>query len=118
MTSKPPRSPQEKKALSYANDRRSVYGNNDKAARKAIPARKAAENRKSRRKAGHALAVVDRLDEDQAAMIESGLRHDIERVGGWTKGADAPLSEFLQVQADRRSGRGLTPTRESEPGDD
>ena len=37
MTSKPPKSPQEK-ALSYANDCRNIYGESDKASRKAIPA--------------------------------------------------------------------------------
>lgn len=42
--------PQEKKALSYARDCRNAYGNNDKAARKAIPLRKAASIRKERRK--------------------------------------------------------------------
>lgn len=44
-------------------------------------------------------------------MVESSLRHDVERVGGWTKGADVPLSEFLDVQAKRRSARSLPPTR-------
>ena len=82
MSAKPPKTPQEKKVLSYEHDRRNSYGQNDKASRKAIPARKASENRKSRRKAGQSLAVVERLDEAQAAVVESSLRHDIERVGG------------------------------------
>lgn len=111
MTSKPPKSPQEKKALSYAHDRRNAYGNNDKAARKAIPARKATENRHSRRKAAQALGDLEALDEAGLDLVESSLKHDVERVGGWTKGADVPLSEFLDVQAKRRSARGLPPTR-------
>jgi hypothetical protein len=43
------RSPQEKKILSYLKDGRNKYGENDKAARKAIPARKAWVNRTYRR---------------------------------------------------------------------
>lgn len=45
MKGRPPtaRGPQEKKALSYARDRRNGYGENDKSSRKAIPARKAGE---------------------------------------------------------------------------
>ncbi|MDH4746542.1 hypothetical protein OMP43_21165 [Sphingomonas sp. CBMAI 2297] len=101
------KSPQRKKALSYAKDRRNAYGQNDKAARKAIPARKAGENRRARRKAGHALAVIERLDAPVADMVESALRHDIERVGGWTKAADMPLGDYVasrKAWAERRIG--------------
>jgi hypothetical protein len=111
MNEKPPRSPQEKKALSYAHDRRNNFGENDKAARKAIPARKAGENRKVRRKTGQALTVIDRLPDDMADVLESSVRHDVERVGGWKKGADILLSEFIDLQARRRSWRGLGPNR-------
>jgi hypothetical protein len=115
MTRKTPKSPQEKKALSYANDCRNTYGESDKASRKAIPARKAEENRKSRRKAVQTLGDIEALDEAGLDLAESSLKHDVERVGGWTKGADAPLSEFLEVQAKRRSWRGLPPTRGRPP---
>ncbi len=101
------KSPQQKKALSYAKDRRNTFGESDKASRKAIPARKAGENRKARRKAGHALAVIDRLDEGVADIVESSLVHDIERVGGWTKSADTPLGDYVATQkawAERRIG--------------
>ncbi len=102
-----PKSPQRKKALSYARDRRNAYGGNDKAARKAIPARKAGENRRARRKAGHALAGIARLDAPVADMVESALRHDLERVGGWTKAADMPLGDHVanrKARAERRNG--------------
>jgi len=46
--SREPKSPQEKKTLSLQKDRRNSYGNNDKAARTAIPLRKALENRGNR----------------------------------------------------------------------
>lgn len=101
------KSPQQKKALSYAKDRRNDYGANDKASRKAIPARKAGENRKVRRKAAHALAGIERLDESAAERVERALAHDIERVDGWTKSADVPLGEYVAKQvrrAERRIG--------------
>ena len=115
MSLKPPKTPQEKKSLSYARDRRNVYGENDKSSRKAIPARKAAESRKSRRKANHALGVVERLDEEAAATVESSLRHDTERVGGWIKEPDAPLSEYMDLQSRRRAWRDLSPNRKPSP---
>jgi hypothetical protein len=118
MDEKPPKTPQEKKALSYAYDGRNDYGENEKASRKAIPARKAGENRKARRKANHALQVIEQADEAAAALIESSLKHDVERVGGWTKSPDRPLGEFIELQARRRSWRDVPPTRRVEPDED
>ena len=57
MPRKRQRSPGEKKALSYAKDRRNCYRANDKASRKAIPLRKAKSHRADRRKAAGALAA-------------------------------------------------------------
>ena len=98
-------SPADKKALSYAKDRRNSFGENDKAARKAIPARKAGENRKNRRKAAQALDGYEALDEGSADLIESSLTHDIERVGGWKKSPDQPLGDHISQQNDRRDFR-------------
>lgn len=106
-----PKTPQDKKALSYAKDRRNVYGENDKASRKAIPARKAGESRKVRRKARQSLEVMNHAEESAADVVESSLRHDLERVGGWKKDPDAPLSEYIEMKARRRSWRGLPPNR-------
>ncbi len=102
---KPLRDPTRKKALSYARDRRNTYGQNDKATRKAIPARKAGESRKSRRKAGHALNVIERADEASAALSESSLAHDIDRVGGWKKAPDTPLGEVVHRKVRARIER-------------
>ncbi|WP_194828528.1 hypothetical protein [Nocardia sp. XZ_19_231] len=44
------RSPQEKKSLSYAKDRRNGYGENDKSSRKNIPRNKRIRNRVDRRR--------------------------------------------------------------------
>jgi hypothetical protein len=118
MDERPPKSPQEKKALSYAKDRRNAYGENDKASRKAIPARKAGESRKVRRKARQSLDVMDQSDEAKAEVVESSLRHNLERVGGWKKSPDAPLADYIEHQARRRSWRGLSPNRKSPKADD
>jgi hypothetical protein len=98
------KSPQEKKALSYAKDRRNGYGENDKSSRKAIPRRKAAENRGSRRKVTRSLSEMQRLDEAGAALVESSARNGMERVGGFKKKADIPLSEHLQRKLRRSIG--------------
>ncbi|MEH6685282.1 MAG: hypothetical protein V7664_12370 [Qipengyuania sp.] len=97
--------PADKKALSYTKDRRNSFGENDKAARKAIPARKACENRKNRRKAVQALDTYETLDEASADLVESSLTKDVERVGGWKKSPDQPLADHIARQNDSRDFR-------------
>lgn len=105
MTKKKFRSPQERKALSYAKDRRNTYGENDKASRKAIPLRKAQESRKDRHKVAQGLAILPRLDEEAADLIESSARHDVHRVGGWKKAADDALGKVLTWALEARENR-------------
>ena len=112
MGGKKQRSPQEKKALSYAKDRRNAYGENDKASRKLIPLRKEQESRQNRRKLGQELSTLPRQDDDSAALIESSARHDIHRVGGWRKGPDRTLAVAIAsgLEArERRNGRKARP---------
>ncbi|WP_138918496.1 hypothetical protein [Nitrospirillum viridazoti] len=97
-----PLTPQEKKALSYAKDRRNDYRENDKASRKAIPLRKAREHRSDRRQVSQALAIALSLDEAQAELIESSARQDLNRVGGWRKTPDISLGDLISRQANRR----------------
>ena len=111
MTERPPKTPQQKKALSYRKDCRNIYGNNDKAARKAIPTRKAVAHRKIRRKANQSLERAEAGDEAAADLIESSIRHDIAKIGGWTKGADMPLGEYIDYKAMRLSQRGIPSKR-------
>lgn len=111
MRRSPPKSPQEKKALSYAKDRRNAYGENDKASRKAIPLRKAGENRQDRRKIKNDLAALPQLDEAAVALVESSARHEINRAGGWKKAPDMPLAEFLERQRRLRSWRSKSARR-------
>ncbi len=100
-----PQSPQEKKAHSYAKDRRNSYGANDKAARTAIPARKAGENRRNRRKVKQGVLGIPGLAEGEAVVAESSVRQDVFRVGGWTKTPDVPLATFVEEQQRRRIAR-------------
>lgn len=114
MNTKPPRSPQEKKALSLRKDRRNIYGQNDKASRKAIPLRKAQESRRNRHKNNQAIAQLNQDDETRAALVESSARQDVHRTGGWTKGADAPLAEVIERQNEKREVRKGRKARERE----
>jgi hypothetical protein len=108
MSRKKPRSPQDKKGLSYAKDRRNTYGENDKASRKLIPLRKAMENRQDRRKVAQEVAMLPKLEEAAADVLESSVRHDVHRVGGWRKGADEPLGKIVanaMAARETRAGR-------------
>jgi len=108
MSRKRDRSPQEKKALSYANDRRNAYGQNNKAARKLIPLRKAQESRQDRRKVTQGLSVVTRVAGEVADLIESSAFHDVHRIGGWKKSSDASLGEVVAsalAAREKRIGR-------------
>lgn len=103
--SKENRGPQEKKALSYAKDRRNAYGENDKAARKLIPLRKAQESRQVRRKVTQELTMLPALDEEAADLIESSVRQDVHRIGGWRKAADEALGRIVALALEARDSR-------------
>ena len=99
------RTPQERKRLSYAKDRRNSYGENDKASRKLIPLRKARENRGNRRKAKQLSGNMNRMDDADADLAQNSLVSDIERVGGWRKGTDTPLGICVASQLRARAFR-------------
>ncbi|NEX92948.1 hypothetical protein [Caulobacter sp. 17J65-9] len=101
---RPPRarSPQEKKALSYAKDRRNTYGQNDKASRKAIPLRKAKAARADRHGARQDLEHLAAASEAAADVIESSLRQDTAGRRRWQKGPDEPLGTVVQNKLQRR----------------
>ncbi|NNU16802.1 hypothetical protein HK107_10780 [Parvularcula sp. ZS-1/3] len=102
MPDKKKRSPQEKKALSYAKDRRNDYGENDKASRKAVPARKAKEHRQNRRGAKQAANQLTSMPEEVAEEIESSLIQGVERVGAWKKKPDVPLEKHVATRQARK----------------
>ncbi len=68
------RSPQEKKALSYAKDRRNEYGENDKSSRRNIPRSKKFPHRANRRRACLVLvAAKGAVDEAAESVVEERL---------------------------------------------
>ncbi|HEY0012342.1 MAG TPA: hypothetical protein VGB79_05760 [Allosphingosinicella sp.] len=105
------RPPQEKKALSYAKDRRNAYGENDKASRKLIPLRKARESRQVRRKVTQALTILPTMNEESADLAESSARQDLHRVGGWKKAADEALGRVVALALKARESRSGRKTR-------
>ena len=105
MSVKPPLTPQQKKALSLARDCRNTFGRNQKAARKAIPLRKALESRRVRHKNNQAFAQADQLDEAALDLAESSARHNVHRLGGWKKSADEPLGQIISRSLKARQVR-------------
>ena len=85
--------PQEKKRLSYENDRRNTYGENDKASRKAIPLRKK-------------LAIKSIRRADKVALLDAEAASEIVPLSrpkpDWKKGADTPLGEVVSKQLAER----------------
>ena len=81
------KSPQEKKALSYGRDRRSGYGENDKASRKNIPRAKARAHRVLRRADKAALRDTEAAPE----TVPNRLRKP-----AWKKQPDITLGLHLR----------------------
>ena len=86
--------PQQKKQLSYAKDRRNTYGENNKSSRKNIPLSKALDIRSERHAQDSALAkAVAAKDVDQLDEVESSVRSTKPRQ--WRKYPDKPLVDVL-----------------------
>lgn len=97
------KTPQEKKRLSYAKDRRNVFGENSKASRKGIPLAKARANRADRHEQNRMLETVTNVaSEDVFVGVEVRVRSS--KLRQWKKTPDKPLSEWL-VLRDRRKAR-------------
>jgi hypothetical protein len=94
------RSPREDKALSYAKDRRYAYGNNSKAARKAVPRRKRWVNRANRHAEQQVLSEArGTVDAIRAADVEQRLRG--RQPKRWRKWPDMPLGIVLERRRQR-----------------
>ena len=105
------RSPQEKKALSYARDRRNGYGENDKASRNAIRRRKRDPNRADRHRERQVLAsaaggTVDGLIAEHAERVLAAKKSKWYTVG-WRKWRDAPLADIVENRLRRRERTGM-----------
>jgi hypothetical protein len=90
------RGPQEKKALSYAKDRRNDYGENDKSSRKSIRRRKRDPNRSDRHRERQVLANATGVtadpvlaeDAERALVVKKSKWYTVR----WRKRCDAPLA--------------------------
>jgi hypothetical protein len=88
------KTPQEKKQLSYAKDRRNCYCANDKASRKRIPAKRAQSHRTNRHHDRQALHVsTGPVDLDRSEHTEQRLLGRRPLV--FRKWPDRPLGEHV-----------------------
>ncbi|MFI6173467.1 hypothetical protein ACIBCN_42280 [Nocardia sp. NPDC051052] len=95
------RSPQEKKQLSYAKDRRNSYGENDKASRKNLPRSRARAHRANRHRAHQDLqGAAGLLDVEVSDAADVRLRG--RRPKAFVKHPDVPLAVHLRWRLDRR----------------
>ena len=95
------RSPQEKKALSYAKDRRNAYGQSDKGSRKAIKLNKVHPRRAFRRNINQILqSEAPGVDLEQADLVEAKIKGVRRRY--WHKYPDLPLGEYVMMTLEKR----------------
>ncbi|WP_327088072.1 hypothetical protein OIE66_38045 [Nonomuraea sp. NBC_01738] len=96
------RSPQDKKRLSYAKDRRNAYGENDKSSRKNIAKNKRAPHRSNRRWETVVLEAAEgQVDAGVEEAVESRLLS--RRPKTWRKWRDEPLWNHVQDNLARRA---------------
>ena len=101
------KTPQEKKRLSYEQDRRNTYGENQKSSRKNIPRSKQRSHQDERRAIRQALIpaqgdVLDEVaDEAHSEVLRTGR---IKKLRSFRKSPDRPLGEIIARRLRRRTG--------------
>ena len=91
---KTPKSPQDKKADSYAKDRRNTYGENDKSSRKNIPKSRALDHRRARRTATQPLMTAKgRVSEAHADDVHTAAT--TKWIPTFKKSPDTPLGDVV-----------------------
>lgn len=95
-----PKTPQQKKRLGLAKDRRNVFAENNKSSRKNIPLSRAKGNRRYRKSLRRSLST----DPADFGVSEPAAAARV-RKRGWRKIAEVPLGEHLQRQTARRAAR-------------
>ena len=96
--------PQQKKQLSYARDRRNAYGERGANSRFAIAANKLHERRNLRRAANAAVQMLaGGAEEAQLLQAESDARVGQAQPAHFVKSADAPLRELVEYKLGRRA---------------
>jgi len=99
------KSPQQKKRLSYAHDRRNTYGENQKSSRKNIPKGKQRSHQDERRSVRQALLAVEGAaagevaDEAQSQVLQRGR---LKKLAAFRKSPDSPLGQVVARRLRRR----------------
>lgn len=104
------RTPREKKALSYAKDRRNDYGENDKSSRKNIRRNKRTPNRADRHRERQVLAAATGpVTAEAAEQAETKLqaKKSMWLTKRWRKWRDAPLADVVAHKLRRRAKLGM-----------
>ncbi|OBV37924.1 hypothetical protein [Janthinobacterium psychrotolerans] len=104
------KSPQEKKALSLAKDRRNLYGESPHSSRKNIKRGKQNQHQEERRTANQALALINAGSSEEqmiAHEVAAETRARLHRLDGFKKEADRPLGDFIERQQERRERSGM-----------
>lgn len=95
------KTPQEKKHLSYAKDRRNTYGESNKGSRKTIQKNKALEIRAERHSQDQRLtSALSAVGADDLAIVENTVRSTKPRQ--FKKLRDTPLGEVVTMASERR----------------
>jgi hypothetical protein len=105
------KSPQQKKRLSLARDRRNVYGENDKASRKNVPRARQRSQMRIRRSAKRELrTAIGEFDELGAIEAESRLRDRAKSLKSqsFEKTRDLPLGIVIERQEHSRIYRAIS----------
>lgn len=102
--------PQEKKALSYARDRRNDYGENNKSSRKNIRRNKRTPNRADRHRERQVLAAATgavAVDVAEDVTVRLLVKKSMWFTMRWRKWRDAPLADIVEYQLRRRASTGM-----------
>jgi hypothetical protein len=103
--------PQERKALSYARDRRNDHGENDKSSRKNIRRNKRRPNRADRRREHQVLTAAEgsgtAMDTAEQAEIRLLAKKSMWMTKRWRKWPDAPLADVVVSKLRRRAASGM-----------
>lgn len=95
------KTPQEKKALSYAKDCRNCYGESDKGSRKSITRNKTFPKRSFRKNINDILQrAIGEVDLKKAEAIDTEVKQ-IKRKK-WKKWSDRPLGEVIREKVESR----------------
>jgi hypothetical protein len=102
------KTPQEKKRLSYKNDRRNTYGENQKSSRKNIPRSKQNSHQEERRSVRQALLVAEGNIADEAsdeAQSQALRKGRLKKLRAFRKRPDESLGDVVRERLLKRNER-------------